>query len=148
MKSCWKCRKAEKFMSPHHINGNPNDSRIFNLISLCKGCHDVVQAVCDKCDNQLNCYIKFFQECWLFDSGLPPIHFRKKVIPMEPPKRDPRGRKRLNKPTWNCVCMLHLLYSKLKIVCLLHKIRGMQRHPCVYRFDDGCTLKPEEKMTP
>ena len=135
-------------MSSHHINGNFNDSRSFNRISLCKACHDVVQAVCDECSNQLNCHVKCFQECWLFDSGLPPIHFQKKIpldVPNQANKPSTRGRKRLGKPIWECRSILSLINAKFKVICLVDKIHGSHPYPCVYRFEDGCTIDPENR---
>jgi len=75
-KQCWKCRTRKGTISFHHINGNHNDVRKFNLINLCSKCHDVVQGICDKCQNQRDCYGIRFCNCWRFEDALPPIYYR------------------------------------------------------------------------
>jgi len=76
MKTCWKCRRqGSQFYSTHHINRNQEDNRLINLINLCSKCHDLVQAICDKCSNQPICHIKRFQTCWRFEDAIPPIYF-------------------------------------------------------------------------
>ena len=141
MRSCWKCREAIKEMSVHHINGNHNDSRSFNLINLCPQCHNVIQAVCDKCDNLLNCHVKRFRECWYFDSGLPPIYFRPKRVDWDGTQIDLRAFQRPRKPIYDCRCMINLYGKDLKLVCLLFKVKSRQSFPCHYFEDSGCTLE-------
>lgn len=38
-RSCFKCNQIKKKMLCHHINNNPNDNRIENLMTLCYNCH-------------------------------------------------------------------------------------------------------------
>ena len=79
MNRCWRCRGISYAGSIHHINGDGQDDRISNKIRLCLKCHDFVQGICGKCDQQVNCYVKRFQLCWKFEDNVPPIYFRNKI---------------------------------------------------------------------
>src|SRR4030042_4922211 len=72
---CWKCGTKIKEKSIHHINRNPEDENLSNKISLCRKCHDLVQAICDNCMDQSNCHVRKFRMCWQFENAIPPIYF-------------------------------------------------------------------------
>ena len=145
MRSCWKCRKALESLERHHINGNHNDSRSFNIINLCKPCHNTIQAICDKCDNLLNCHVKRFQECWYFDAGLPPIHFRISRTFNDGVLVAVESRKRYLKGKSDCHAMVAVKDDHLKITCLFQKIKKLD-YPCPYSAGlEGCSLEENER---
>ena len=78
MKQCWRCRTTTSENMIHHVNGNHEDEKPQNLLRLCLKCHDLVQGICDKCNQQKDCYIQKLQRCWRFEDALPPIYFRPK----------------------------------------------------------------------
>lgn len=80
MKQCWRCRSTISENMVHHVNGNHLDQKPQNLLRLCLKCHDLMQAICDNCDNQSACYIQKLQRCWGFEKALPPIYYIPKEI--------------------------------------------------------------------
>jgi hypothetical protein len=145
MKKCWKCGKIEykKFeVGNHHINGNDSDNSLRNLINLCPKCHDLVQGICDKCQNQPDCSIKKLQQCWGFDDALPPIHFRRrKDMDMEAltdapssAKTSPSGRNKaktgISKDALGCKCMLGIYGKELIYTCLRLNEPKRGIYPC------------------
>lgn len=79
VRECRKCRMAVTNWGLHHINGKGNDDRLNNKIRLCPRCHDLVQGICDKCQNQSFCSYPKFNMCWRFEDALPPIYFKQKI---------------------------------------------------------------------
>ena len=79
MKQCWRCRTTTATIERHHVNGNHEDDKPQNILSLCTKCHDLVQEICDKCEDQKDCYTQKLQRCWRFEDALPPIYFKQTV---------------------------------------------------------------------
>lgn len=80
---CWKCKNNDilnkKKVSKHHIQGHLKGLEI----PLCKTHHNLIEGICGKCQDQQDCWLKKFKQCWHFEDSLPPIFFRPKQISID-----------------------------------------------------------------
>ena len=83
MKKCWKCGTTIEDYSVHHINGNREDNKPTNKISLCPRCHNIAEGICSKCQSHGCCHVRKFKDCWRFDDMLPPLYYTEKPISID-----------------------------------------------------------------
>lgn len=123
MSICWKCKIEIKEYKIHHVDGNHENNNFNNKVYLCSKCNDLIQGICNICENQQKCYTAYFSICWEDVFKPPPVYFKIKPI----------------KRTVTCKKIISLKDGILYFVCIKQEVKGIKKCPCYYEAGkDGC----------